>query len=466
LGFAGVEEAMPYRPFVSVPLAAVVMFAGACGGNTPLPPDPAFALVADPAAPAPGEPLTLRPMFSAGAGRLVGFGPVVSGQSYAMPPLTAPTTFELQVRLPLTTITRDLTVPLRYRERLTAVPGVDARMRSASSAPAGSPGPGAAVLADGRVLVAGGSAVSTDSAVFDPASGVFTAGEPLGVARTGAALVAAGDGNAYIFGGAVDAAPFEAATRVEWWDVTTGLWHPMGHLTCRRTEHTATRLDDGRILVVGGVATCPAPAERAAEIWADGSDSIAPAGPARYRRAGHTATRLEDGRILVVGGFVPGSRQAVAEAEVFDPATLAFSTAGSLLESRAYHAAALLPDGRVLVVGGEASNGAPRQSAEVWDPSTGLFAPAGDLSVPRTRLAAAPLGSGEVLVAGGLLNATTATARLEVWDPATNDFHTLSSTLPAPRAGVAVEVLNDARVLMVGGDPGSAGAAAWASVFD
>ena len=83
----------------------------------------------------------------------------------------------------------------------------------------------------------------------------------------------------------------------------------------------------------------------------------------------HTATLLQDGRVLVVGG--EGSGEAftlLASAEIWDPATGTFAPAGSLAEARYGHTATLLPDDRVLVVGGWHGEGITA-SAEAWRPT-------------------------------------------------------------------------------------------------
>ncbi len=80
------------------------------------------------------------------------------------------------------------------------------------------------------------------------------------------------------------------------------------------------------------------------------------------RRGGHTATRLRDGRVLVVGG----SRRRVARSRAPSSTTrgrAASRRRGHSGDARAAHAAVLLRDGRVLVVGGSnetACSRAPR----------------------------------------------------------------------------------------------------------
>lgn len=65
---------------------------------------------------------------------------------------------------------------------------------------------------------------------------------------------------------------------------------------------------------------------------------------------GPTSSTLENGDVLVVGGLSSGRDSPWAE--LFDPVTEAYSLTGGLRDAHRFHSATVLKDGRVLVIGG------------------------------------------------------------------------------------------------------------------
>ena len=151
-------------------------------------------------------------------------------------------------------------------------------------------------------------------------------------------------------------------------------------------------------------------------------------------RSDHTAVRLLDGRVLVVGGEnakATGRRQR----ELYDPATGTWSATGDMLTPTSACPAVLLRDGTVLVgdpvydpaSGTWTSTGPWRREsqmvvtsmslrsrcsetarpswqvydARLYDPASGTWTATGKMNVPRDGAAATLLSDGKVLVAGG-----------------------------------------------------------------
>ncbi len=258
--------------------------------------------------------------------------------------------------------------------------------------------------------------------------------------------------------------PWSGLSSAEIWDPQTTSFSPTGSLMEARMGHAATRLPDGRVLIVGGSGQDEF-ALRSAEIWDPASEPFSPAGSLSEGRVFHTATPLADGRVLVVGGTGneqldrPGTQTALgislSSAEVWNPASGSFGPAGSLMEARAGHAASRLPDGRVLVVGGgdlvagSLSFTDLLDLAEVWDPATSTSSPTGPLVAERFAHTATALPDGRVLVVGGV-DESRYVASAEIWDPTMSSFGPAGSLVDA-RSDHTASALLDGRVLVVGG---------------
>ena len=167
-------------------------------------------------------------------------------------------------------------------------------------------------------------------------------------------------------------------------------------------------------------------------------------------RAAHTATLLNDGKVLITGGFA-GDENSLSSTEIFDPATRQFLPGNNMSVARASHSATLLPDGKVLIAGGY--NGNYLDSAEIYHPKTGEFTSAGKMTMPRSGQIAVLLKNGKVLLAGGVGTGWTFLAEAEVYDPSANTF-TKTGNMLAARESHTATLLKDGQVLISGGHKG------------
>lgn len=231
---------------------------------------------------------------------------------------------------------------------------------------------------------------------------------------------------------------------------------PTGSMKFARSQHSATLLNDGKVLVAGGVVGVGGVPDATAEVYGAGvfTDTM---GPMTAARAGHTATLLNDGtgRVLIAGG------SAAKPAELYNPATGTFGATGSLITARLTTTATLLPSGKVLVAGGSTPTSDAIDAAEFYDPATGTFtATKGTLNSFRSGHTATLLNTGQVLVAGGITGIRSPTATAELYDPATDKF-TATGSMTVARTGHTATLLNDATSpdfgkVLVAGTEGSA----------
>ena len=171
-----------------------------------------------------------------------------------------------------------------------------------------------------------------------------------------------------------------------------------------------------------------------------------PTGAMNTGRTEHTASILPNGNVLIAGGLTlmpNGPLIPVATAEIYNPSSGTFSATGSMTMLRNMHVAATLQNGQVLVAGGNT------QTAELFNPVTGTWKSTGSMSTARTGAQAVTLKDGRVLVIGNNIIGTAAST-CEIYNPATGTF-TLSGNLPEQRFGASAVLLSDGRVMLSGG---------------
>ena len=310
-----------------------------------------------------------------------------------------------------------------------------------------------------KVVVAG---IRTE--IYDPTFGTWAISGNMNTPRSGHVAGLLPDGTVLVVGsGGSLGSP-------EIFDPSTGIWARPAGIAKSRTNHTATLLQDGTVLAAGGWdSTGIGAGLPSTEIYDPTTKTWNPTGNLNTGRTNHTATLLPDGTVLVAGGGGSSGIYSLTSAERFDPTTGNWMGTGSLNSSRRDHTATLLPNGKVLVVGGRYYNGSawvPYASAELYDPSTGSWTLASSLNQPRAGHTATLLNDGKVLVAGGLASTSTINTRnAELYDPATNTWGTAGS-MGTRRSSHTATLLPNGQVEVVGGTDNSGYAIVSPELYD
>jgi len=246
----------------------------------------------------------------------------------------------------------------------------------------------ATLLSDGRVLVAGGFVHYSDipdAELYNPRTGQWT---PTGQMTTPRGQFAAAtllpSGKVLVVG----PCGLPHCSNAELYDPHTGRWAPTGSVPVMRGLATLTRLRDGRVLFAGGVDLSstssgvgpPYLYDPRTSRWTATSNMLA-------ARSQHTATLLRTGQVLVTGGMSGG---LMSSAELYNPQTHTWTATGAMATPRSGHKAVLLTSGHVLVVGGEGPScpsGRPpcSRSAELYNPTTGTWTRTGSITTPNCK---------------------------------------------------------------------------------
>src|SRR5688572_1701898 len=217
-----------------------------------------------------------------------------------------------------------------------------------------------------------------------------------------------------------------------------------GQLNIERRSHTATLLENEKVLIIGGDNQNGMVSQ--AEIFDPGTQMSVLVAPLISARTDHTATRLPDNRVLVIGGRdQTGSLQST---EIYNPLTTSFLAGPAMMRARSGHTATILANDKILVTGGDLFG-----NAEIYDSVTQSFSlVTGSLNTPRKFHSAILLQNGQVMIVGGVNAQGAVLNTAEVFDPASQTFYLPPTDMQTARAFATLKLLSDGKVQIIGGD--------------
>lgn len=306
------------------------------------------------------------------------------------------------------------------------------------------------VLADGRVLVVGGTRDTSRGEIYDPGTDTWTLTAEFAAARlSGSAAVRMADGRVFVSSGSGSFGVNE-------------IYDPAGDtvtsapgFTTPRRNHRAIRLLDGRILLAGG---------RDADFRGDSLDTMEIYNPVTnqmrllearmlHERNSFLAQLLLDGRVLMTAA---GS----SVTDLFDPVTETLVRSGANFGARHtwQPVFAQLTDGRILVP----SALSRPEDALIYDVGADAWGSAGAPREPRSSATVTALLDGRAIMIGGSIDVgPVRTGSAEIFDAETGSW-VAAPALPIATHSQQAVLLLDGRILLCGGsDDDGDTAAAW-----
>ncbi len=355
--------------------------------------------------------------------------------------------------LPLSSVERYVATAVHSDNSTQVIPGI-ATWTSTNTATA-------TIDATG-LLTAVGQGQTTIQATFNSVTGSssLTVGVPsfrsvgsLNMSRTGHTATLLQNGQVLIVGGNNDPAGGNDATlaSAELYDPVSQTFSYTGSLTTPRYLHTATLLPNGKVLIVGGAQTLDSYGDMGGVFTLEeydptsGTFSLV---PGSLNNSAPLTTLLSNGMVLLQAwdGSYP--------IQLYDPSTGILSNAGSSLglPLGQTFTATLLNDGTILDAGGTLYNGGNEvvtNVAQLFNPATETFSATGNLTTPTEYQTATLLNTGSVLLAGGQ-GTSSYVSGAELYNPTAKTFSTTAS-LALPRTSHTATLLSDGTVLVIGG---------------
>ncbi len=311
------------------------------------------------------------------------------------------------------------------------------------------------ILESGKVLLVGGNEESAEAELFNPDDKTFVA-----VPRSSNVPIYQGhqatplaSGKILITGGTsrTSGDPSSQSSMAEVYDPKENRFSQVGDMIHGRAAHAAILLDNGNVLVVGGLQNRVL-AEGHAELYDESQNSFVPVGPVRDERYGASAVRLRSGKVLIA--------QATPDKtlELFDPGANTFSLAGKPKNAYASVRVLGLSSGKVIITGtgsAQCRGAFVCEESEVYDETANQFIPAPRSFYRLSEYTTTALPGDRLLMSGGEQEA----AGLFVHDFGSAQT-VLAESSPASCSAPTLTALPDGKIFRLGFssfDPNCAG---------
>jgi N-acetylneuraminic acid mutarotase len=289
------------------------------------------------------------------------------------------------------------------------------------------------VLADGRVIVAGGvdaySGIGTPNGqynrppaplsgqppvysvktvqIYNPANDTWALAADLPVARVASKAMQLADGSVLLIGS-------DAVSTL----VSTVIYHPASNtwtsgkaLQGSTGLYYATLLPNGKVMALIGNPTFNATALQA-ELYSPDSGMWSSANTGYDGTQVAPVTHLLDGRLVIAGGFqlLNGGIywSTSKQTQIYHPTTNRWTRGQDLPTTRYFHVLNTLPDGNVLVAGGDSSdswqNGWFTPTTQIYSAASNTWSSGADMLNGPRNATSIVLANGQVMVAGGLIS--------------------------------------------------------------
>ena len=178
-------------------------------------------------------------------------------------------------------------------------------------------------LANGKVLVTGGRDYPTilaSAELYDESSGTFSQTGSMSVPRWCPTVTLLADGRVLVAGGSDQSGTYENSAEI--YDPASGTFSATaGNMTSPRGFAMATLLSNGKVFIMGGVNSIGE--LNTAELFDPASGTFSPAGSTPSPVAAYGMALLTSGKVLVTGF------KNLPPVQLYDPATGTFTEGGS-----------------------------------------------------------------------------------------------------------------------------------------